>query len=96
LRDAFENRYDTAILISADNDITPVLEAIHNRVSTKTIGVLLPIGRKNLAHDLREHANFIMQIKLKHLSSSQFKDEINLNDGSILHKPREWINSTNL
>ena len=42
LIDAFNDRYDTAILISGDSDLVPPIKAIHNQFNKKTVSVFFP------------------------------------------------------
>lgn len=88
LKLAFLDRFDTAIVISADGDLIPVIEAARELFPNKRVGVVTPIGLYN--KDLREAASFWREMKLKDLSNSQLDDEIVLDSGERLTSPRSW------
>ena len=56
LTDAIEDRYDKALIISADSDLIPAIEAVHKVTPDKEVGVMFPIGRTSV--HLRQEADF--------------------------------------
>lgn len=79
--------YDTAVIVSGDSDLVPSVEAVKETFPNKTIGVIIPIGRR--AESLKQAAHFHMKMKLKHLISCQLPHEINF-DGVVIKCPEEW------
>ncbi|MBI1803243.1 MAG: NYN domain-containing protein [Ignavibacteriae bacterium] len=85
---AIEDRYDTALIISGDSDLLPSIKAVQLAFPTKKIGVIIPFGRR--AEELKQVCDRHMKIKLHHLDSSMFPDEIDLGNGQKLHRPVTW------
>ena len=87
LTDAVKDLYDRAVIISADSDLIPAFEAIHETAPDKEIGVILPIGRSN--HALIHEADFRHRMRQRHLKASQFPPTISLDRTTII-KPSAW------
>ncbi|MBN2320988.1 MAG: NYN domain-containing protein [Acidobacteria bacterium] len=65
--DAVKDLYDRAVLVTADSDLIPAIQTVHELAPAKQIGVMIPIGRNS--YDLKNTADFIKkmpQAKLKH------------------------------
>jgi uncharacterized LabA/DUF88 family protein len=88
LCDAFEDRFDTALIISGDSDLTPPVEAILARFSTKKIIVVSPPERHSVR--LAKAASASFQLGRKLLKDSQFPDEYKKPDGYVLKRPGTW------
>ncbi len=88
LRDAIEDRYDRALIISADSDLLPAIKAVQNCVPGKDIGVMFPIGRGG--YELRNNADFRRKMTEKLLKTSQFPDKVRIGD-KIIERPADWI-----
>ncbi len=86
--DAFQDKYDVAILISGDSDLVPPIKAIHTNFPKKVISVFFPPNRHN--NTVAEAAKGSQIIGRKKLVDSQFENEIVKKDGYILHKPTRW------
>jgi uncharacterized LabA/DUF88 family protein len=88
LVDAFENRFDTALLISADSDLVAPVNAIKKMFPQKMIIVFFPPKRSSTA--LKAVAD--VQLSLGHglLAQSQFPDKVTRADGYVLQRPSEW------
>lgn len=56
LRDAFKNSFDTAILVSADADLLPPIEAIKEDFPSKSIVIWFPLKRDNRRLQRAAHA----------------------------------------
>ncbi len=84
---AIADLYDTALVISGDSDLIPALEAVKQSFPNKKIVVVIPIGRR--AEALKQTAHAYMKLKVKHLESCQFEDEIR-KDGLVLVRPASW------
>lgn len=59
--DAFDDKYDTAILVSGDTDMIPAVEMLKSMGLNKKIGVLFPPGRGT--NELRNAVDFSKNIK---------------------------------
>ena len=88
LTDAFNDLYDTAILISGDSDLVPPIKAVHENFNNKTVSVFFPPARHNNSVAIAAKGSMILG--RKKLTENQFPDEITKADGFILKKPKEW------
>lgn len=87
VNDACDNKYETAVLISADTDlIEPVRIATQERY--KEVVMVAPFGRQ--IEKFKSIATETRKIKQKQLVDCQFPDPIILADGSELNKPPIW------
>jgi NYN domain len=88
LCDAFENQFDTAIIISGDSDLTPPIQAIRARFPAKRLIVVFPPERHS--RRLQAAANASFQLGRKLLKDSQFPDDYVKTDGYVLRRPPTW------
>lgn len=88
LTDAFEDRYDAALLISADSDLVPPTLAVQRMFPTKRVIVGFPPARSSVALGKVASASFV--IGRAKLAKSQFPDEVRKADGYVLRRPSEW------
>ena len=88
LVDAWEDRYDGAMLLSGDSDLVPPVKAVHRYFQNKRVFVIFPPRRHN--NSLAAVAKGYMTIGRKKLSDNQFPDEVAKADGFVLRKPLEW------
>ncbi len=87
--DAYQDKYDMAMIISGDSDLVPPIKAIHELFKHKRVFVAFPPKRHNASVSLV--ANGSMMIGRKKLVDSLFNKEVPKKDGFILKKPKEWI-----
>lgn len=87
--DAFQNKYDTAILISGDSDLVPPIKAVHENFPKKAVSVFFPPSRHN--NTVAGVAKGSQIIGRKKLVDAQFENEITKTDDFILLKPKEWM-----
>jgi len=88
LRDAFKDRFDTAIIVSADADLLPPIEAIKEDFPEKKIVIGFPPRRDNPR--LRSLVDSTFRIGRGRLSKCQLPLSIMKPDGYVLNKPKEW------
>ena len=88
LLDAFDDKFDTALVISGDSDLVPPIRAIRQRNSTKRIIVVFPPSRTSIQLQNACHAAFT--IGRANLAASVFPDEVLKNDGYLLKRPLSW------
>ncbi len=88
LADAFQNRYDTAILVSGDSDLVPPIRAIKRLFPALRVIVAFPPNRysRNLADTA--HGHFFIDEPT--LGRSQLPDEVTKPDGYVLKRPPTW------
>lgn len=86
--DAYQDKYDTAILISGDSDLVPPINAIHDNFKNKKVVVAFPPNRNNIS--VRHVAKGSFIIGRKKLKDNQLPEEVTKKDGYVLKKPLEW------
>ncbi len=90
LMDAFENRYDTAVIVSNDSDLTTPIEMAVNRLG-KTVVTVNPYRAARQSSELRHAASrAIPQINASVLRASQFPSTLTDARGSFT-RPRSWV-----
>lgn len=88
LLDAFNDRFDTAILISGDSDLVPPIKAIHNQFNKKVVSVFFPPERHNIT--VAGAAKGSQIIGKKKIKDNQFPLTVTKIGGYILTKPENW------
>lgn len=86
--DAYQDKYDMAMLISGDSDLVPPIRAIHEYFKQKRVFVAFPPKRFNNSVSLVAKGS--LTIGRKKLADNQFPAEVTKRDGYILRKPKEW------
>lgn len=88
LVDAFTNQYDTALLISADSDLAPPIEALRTHFPNKRVIVAFPPNRTS--QRLRQVAHAAFTIGEAKLRQSVLPDDITKANGHVLRRPQHW------
>ena len=88
LGDAQDDVFDTAMLMSADSDLTHPVEAVLQRYPEKRVVVALPPRRSSVR--LRNAATASFTIGRAKLSNSQLPERVTKADGHVLTRPRQW------
>lgn len=88
LTDAFDNRFDVALIISGDSDLTTPVQRIRQRFPAKRIIIALPPGRHS--HQLTQAANGAFTIGEAKLRKSQLPEQVATSNGYILQRPVHW------
>jgi uncharacterized LabA/DUF88 family protein len=86
LHDAYQNRYETAVIISGDSDLLSAVQIVKNELG-KPVGVLNP--QKRPSRMLQQHATFYKHIRPGVLAASQFPRVLEDQHGTF-NKPLEW------
>ncbi|MBF0493353.1 MAG: NYN domain-containing protein [Deltaproteobacteria bacterium] len=86
-RQAVNDTYDTAYIISGDSDLLPSIRAVKSTFPEKTIKLILPPMRQS--ESLKKEVHWYMRMKEKHLANNQFLEKIERN-GITLQKPEDW------
>lgn len=89
LSDAYQDKYDKAILISADSDLTAPIKAVCNLFPAKKIVVAFPPER--FSFELSKVCTSHFPIGRKKFIESVFPDEVVKQDGFILKRPDRWV-----
>ncbi len=88
LLDAFDDRFDSALLISADGDLASPIESIRRRFPRKRIVVAFPPKRHST--ELEKLATASFTINRAKFSKSQLPQKVCKPDGTPLEKPATW------
>lgn len=88
LEDAFDDVFDTAIIISGDSDLLPPIESIKGRFPHKKVVVAFPPARHS--DKLRQIADQVIRLKCKHFRNHLLPDTIELPNGRRVYRPGEW------
>lgn len=88
LCDAFHDEFDTALLVSADSDLSGPIQAVRRLFGAKRVIVAFPPARSSA--ELRRIAHGVTNVGRNVLSQSVFPDRIARADGAILHRPPSW------
>lgn len=88
LSDAYDNRFDTAIIVSGDSDLTGPVRSVRTRYPDKHVIVAFPPGRHSV--DLNKAASASFTIGRKKLRDSQLPETVVRTDGYVLTRPARW------
>ena len=88
LRDAMRNAFDTAIVISADSDLTGPINAVLRDYPEKRVVVAFPPNRNSVTLRGQATASFTLGRKL--ISDSQLPLQVVKPNGYALRKPARW------
>ncbi|HZQ10463.1 MAG TPA: NYN domain-containing protein [Anaerolineae bacterium] len=88
MADAFQDRFDVALIISADSDLVGPVYAVRKLFTQKRVVVAFPPGRSSEALKRAAHAQIYINRDV--LAKSIFPDEITKSDGFVLRRPTEW------
>ncbi len=88
LEEANKGSFDTAVIVTGDTDLRPVISTFGRMNPEKKLLFAFPFGRKNkeLAKISPDSFAFSAESYAKH----QFPDKVLLPSGKFVHKPKEW------
>lgn len=88
MKDAFDDTFDTALLLSADSDLAAPVAFLKERYPWKRIIMVCPPDRQSMKLESLVDATF--RLGRKKLQDSQFPDRYTKPDGFTLERPMEW------
>lgn len=88
LADAFDDHFDTALVISADSDLTTPVRQVRTRFPAKRVIVAQPPGRNSV--QLANEATASFTISETKVRQSQLPEQITKPDGYVLVRPSTW------
>lgn len=88
LIDAYEDEFDTAMLISADSDLVTPVREIRRRFPNKRLVAAMPPDRAS--KDLRKAVHATFQIGEANIRQSQLPETITTANGVKLQRPATW------
>ena len=89
LEDAYDNGYDTAIVVSGDSDLVSPIKAIHRRFPHREVLVAFPPMRQS--NDLRRVADGAYRISDRHIRECRLPRTVTRPDGITLTAPQGWL-----
>lgn len=89
LADAFQDRFDTALLISADSDLAAPIIKVRSLFPAKRIIVVFPPDR--VSERLRREASRSFTLGRSYIARSQLPNPVNKPGGFPLNRPSTWI-----
>ena len=87
MTDAFQDRFDKAMLISADSDLVPLVKSVRT-LFKKSVIAAFPPKRSSVA--LIQFCSGYTYIGRNVLYQSLFPDNVIKPDGFVLQRPEEW------
>ena len=88
LVDAFDDRYDTAIIMSGDSDLTTPVRRVRERFPNKRVVIAQPPNRHS--QELNRAANGFFSIGEDKLRNSQLPNQVVSKTGFPLLRPAHW------
>jgi len=89
LSDAFDDRFDTAFLVSADSDLTTPVRQLRQRFPDKRVIAVFPPGRQS--YELKKAASGYLHLGADKLRQSQLPPQVKRSDGFVLERPPSWV-----
>jgi len=86
LNDAWLDRYDCAIVVTNDSDMTEALKLVKQEFPQKSIGLISPF--KTHTSGLKRYAKFSEIISEQALRKSQFPSPVHSHSGKCYYKPK--------
>ena len=92
LTDVYDDRFDTAIVISGDSDLVPPIKSVRGRFRGKHVIVAFP--PKRASNELKAAANAAFTISNKTIRSSRLPNPVVTPTGIELWAPQGWLPTT--
>lgn len=91
LEDAYDDEFDLALVISADSDLAPPIEAVRRRFAGKTLLAAAPPRR--WSSELKRVAHAMVKISPGAIRRNRLPDPVITPNGKQLHAPAGWLPS---
>ena len=88
MTDAFQDRFDTAMIVSADSDLLPAVSAMKRLHPNKRIVIAFPPNRYSV--ELHKGAHTAFTVGRARFAQSQMPDTVTKADGTRLTRPPKW------
>lgn len=88
LVNAFDNKFDTALIVSGDSDLTTPVQQVRERFPNKKVIIAFPPDRRS--HQLSQAANGSLVINADKLRQNQLPNQVITASGFILQRPDHW------
>jgi len=84
---AKKDEFDIALLITSDSDFVPAIKIVQEECPLKKIWLLRSNKRTT---ELQDNVDKYFKIRKANLRDSQFPQQVQLNSGTVVHKPPSW------
>jgi len=88
LTDGMADKFDTALILSGDSDLAPVITKLKTLCPNKKVGIMVPQNQS--AMNLKQHADFFKKIQDRDLKKSLLSEQVTYN-GKIITAPTGWL-----
>ena len=88
LSDAYQNKFDYAMLFSNDSDMAMSVEIAKN-ICNKKVGLYID-KKANTFDVLKKNTTVVFKLEKSFFARHQFPDSIKLSTGKIITKPASW------
>ena len=89
LNDAYDDRFDMAMMVSGDSDLVPIVESVRERFPRKRVIVASP--PKRWSTDLAQSARAAFQVSRAAVRSNRLPDPVVTPEGVELRAPPGWL-----
>ena len=89
LNDAYDDRFDMALVVSGDSDLVPIVESVRERFPRKRVIVASPPKRWSTGLAQSAHAAF--QVSRAAVRTNRLPDPVVTSDGVELRAPPGWL-----
>lgn len=90
LEDAFTDRFDRALILSADSDYVPAVRTVRSRFPQKEVFFLAPPKRRGHGRELEGVCHGALEITAGRLSKSLLPERIDPANGSSILRPTDY------
>ena len=88
LEGAAKDLFDTAVLVTGDTDLRPLVRTFKKLYDGKMILFSFPFDRKN--NELTRIASDSFTLSVESYEKHQFPDKVRIPSGKVVHKPEGW------
>jgi len=88
LADGIADNFDTALILSGDSDLAPVITKLKKLCPNKKAGIIVPQNQS--AMNLKQHADFFKKIQDRDLKKSLLPEKV-INNRNIITAPAGWL-----
>jgi len=88
LTDAYEDRFDVALIVSGDSDLVTPIKLLRNKFPKKKIIVVFPPARRSA--ELKKTAHGTLVLGEDKLRNNLLTDSITTASGYVLKRPEQW------
>ena len=90
LMDAYEDKFDTAAIISNDSDLKTPIEIVSRKLGKYVIVVCPQKNLDEMSFSLKQQADEVRPIFVRAIRDSQFPQHLTDSTGRTIHKPPKW------